>query len=124
MMILRVESARGEAGSIPPTSGAPEPRLWGAARRIDKAELQEQSVCFFCNSYKGPNIAGLNPQTGRMVRLFNPRKDRWSRHFTRDGPVLVGRTLTGRVTIALLEMNRPEAIEFREYLLRESKSPL
>lgn len=26
-------------------------------------------ACFFCNSYKGPNIAGLNPQTGRMVRL-------------------------------------------------------
>ena len=78
-------------------------------------------ACFFCNSYKGPNIAGLNPQTGRRVRLFHPRKDRWSRHFTWDGPVLVGRTITGRVTIVLLEINRPEAVEFREHLIREAK---
>jgi hypothetical protein len=78
-------------------------------------------ACFFCNSYKGPNIAGLNPQTGRRVRLFHTRKDRWSRHFAWDGPVLVGRTLTGRVTIALLEINRPEAVEFREYLIRETE---
>jgi len=77
-------------------------------------------ACFFCNSYKGPNIAAVNPQTGRAVRLFNPRKDRWDRHFAWNGPILVGRTHTGRVTIALLEINRPEALEFREYLLRES----
>jgi len=77
-------------------------------------------ACFFCNSYKGPNIAGRNPQTGRMVRLFHPRKDRWHRHFVWDGPVLVGRTHTGRVTIALLEINRPEAVELREYLFREA----
>lgn len=76
-------------------------------------------ACFFCNSYKGPNIAGLNPRTGRMVRLFHPRKDRWSRHFQWDGPVLVGLTHTARVTIALLEINRPEAVELREHLLRE-----
>jgi hypothetical protein len=55
------------------------------------------------------------------VRLFNPRKDRWGRHFLWDGPVLVGRTLTGRVTIAVLQINNPEAVEFREHLLRESR---
>jgi hypothetical protein len=77
-------------------------------------------ACFFCNSYKGPNIAGLNPHTGRRVRLFHPRKDRWSRHFTWQGPTLLGRTTSGRVTIALLEINRPEAVELRDYLLRES----
>lgn len=38
-------------------------------------------ACFFCNSDRGPNISGINPQTGRAVRLFNTRKDRWSRHF-------------------------------------------
>jgi 5-methylcytosine-specific restriction endonuclease McrA len=27
-------------------------------------------ACFFCNSYKGPNIAGLNSETGRRVRLW------------------------------------------------------
>ena len=48
MMVLRAEAVPGEAGSNPPASRAPEPRLWGAARRIDKAELRVQSVCFFC----------------------------------------------------------------------------
>ncbi len=80
-------------------------------------------ACFFCNSYKGPNISGLNPQTGRTVRLFNPRKDRWHRHFAWNGPYLVGRTHTGHVTIALLEINRFEAVEFREYLIREGSFP-
>jgi hypothetical protein len=79
-------------------------------------------ACFFCNSYKGPNISGLNPQTGRTVRLFNPRKDRWSRHFEWQGPYL-GRTHTGRVTISLLEINRFEALEFREHLIHEGSFP-
>ncbi len=80
-------------------------------------------ACFFCNSYKGPNISSLNPQTGRAVRLFNPRKDRWSRHFQWNGPYLTGRTHTGRVTIILLEINRAEAVELREYLTREGSFP-
>ena len=80
-------------------------------------------VCLFCNSYKGPNISGLNPQTGRRVRLFNPRTDRWSRHFEWLGPLLAGRTHTGSVPIALLEINRFEAVEFREYLIREGSFP-
>jgi hypothetical protein len=80
-------------------------------------------ACFFCNSYKGPNIAAINPYTGRMVRLFNPRKDRWNRHFVWDGPILVGRTHTGRVTIALLEINRAEAVDLRAYLILEGSFP-
>ncbi|WP_437841353.1 HNH endonuclease [Sorangium sp. So ce1153] len=38
-------------------------------------------ACFYCNSYKGPNIAGIDPESGRIVRLYHPRKDRWSKHF-------------------------------------------
>jgi hypothetical protein len=80
-------------------------------------------ACFFCNSYKGPNISGLNPLTGRAVRLFNPRKDRWNRHFAWNGPFLTGLTHTGRVTIGLLEINRPDAVEFREYLILDGSFP-
>ena len=78
-------------------------------------------ACFFCNSYKGPNTAGLNSETGRTVRLFHPRKDRWEHHFAWDGPILVGRTRNGRATIDLLEMYRLEAVELREHLIRESQ---
>jgi hypothetical protein len=80
-------------------------------------------ACFFCNGYKGPNIAAVNPRTGRIVRLFNPRKDRWSQHFAWEGPFLVGRTHTGRVTIDLLQIDRAEAVELRGYLIREGSFP-
>lgn len=29
--------------------------------------------CFFCNSFKGSDIAGLDPRTGKLTALFNPR---------------------------------------------------
>ncbi|NUQ64986.1 MAG: hypothetical protein HUU20_21185 [Pirellulales bacterium] len=35
-------------------------------------------ACYNCNSFKGPNIAGIDPETGRLTRLFNPRVDVWS----------------------------------------------
>src|ERR1700679_4131056 len=49
-------------------------------------------TCFCCNRYKGPNIAGIDPGSGRVTRLYHPRKDGWARHFRWDGPRLVGRT--------------------------------
>ena len=72
---------------------------------------------------KGPNIAGVDPLSGRIVRLFHPRKDRWARHFIWNGPVLVGQTRIGRATIAVLEINHPEFVAWREVLVREGKFP-
>ena len=80
-------------------------------------------ACFFCNSYKGPNLAGLDPVSGRLVRLFHHRKDRWSRHFAWDGPMLTGRTRTGRATIAVLKINRDEFVTVREAMVRSGDFP-
>jgi hypothetical protein len=38
-------------------------------------------ACFYCNTNKGPNVAGIDPEIGELVRLFNPRKDNWAHHF-------------------------------------------
>src|SRR5438067_13776613 len=38
-------------------------------------------ACFLDNSYKGTNLAGIDPKTRRVTPLFNPRKQHWSRHF-------------------------------------------
>ncbi len=46
-------------------------------------------ACIHCNRYKRPNIAGIDPDTGEVTRLFNPRKDEWSRHFRWNGPEIV-----------------------------------
>ena len=62
MTILRAEAVPGDAGSNPPASRAPEPRLWGAAMRIDKPELRVQSVCFFCpEQWRLQHGLGLEP---------------------------------------------------------------
>ena len=66
-------------------------------------------TCFYCNSYKGPNIAGIDPRSGKIVRLFHPRRDRWHEHFRveRESGTILGLTSTGRATVAILQMNRP-----------------
>jgi hypothetical protein len=30
-------------------------------------------ACFYCNRYKGANIAGIDPPTGQVHPLFHPR---------------------------------------------------
>jgi hypothetical protein len=74
-------------------------------------------ACFDCNSYKGPNIAGLDPVTDELSRLYHPRRDRWRDHFVWDGPRLIGRTAIGRTTIRVLQINNPDALNVRGLLL-------
>jgi hypothetical protein len=74
-------------------------------------------ACFYCNSAKGPNIAGLDPISGQLAPLFNPRRQSWVRHFRWDGPRLVGRTRTGRATIAVLAVNDPAFVLLRQELI-------
>jgi hypothetical protein len=69
--------------------------------------------CHRCNLRKGPNLSGRDPLTGRVVRLFSPRRQRWDRHFEWLGAILVGLTASGRATIAVLDMNHPQRIQLR-----------
>ena len=48
-------------------------------------------ACSHCNFHKGPNIAGLDPESGRLVPLFHPRQHRWEDHFTWEGTSLLVR---------------------------------
>ncbi len=51
------------------------------------------------------------------MRLFHPREDDWTEHFEWVGPMLIGQTDVGRVTVDVLRINDPDAIEFRRLLL-------
>ena len=72
--------------------------------------------CHRCNLKKGPNLTGRDPATGKVVRLFNPRRQRWTRHFEWSGATLVGRTACGRATIAVLDINHPQRVQLRRQL--------
>ncbi|HEY7116257.1 MAG TPA: HNH endonuclease signature motif containing protein [Tepidisphaeraceae bacterium] len=76
--------------------------------------------CGDCNMHKGPNVAGVDPETGQVVRLFNPREDRWDDHFRWDGAVLMGITAIGRATIDVLAINLPVRILARRALAEEA----
>ena len=80
-------------------------------------------ACGRCNRRKGPNIAGIDPETGQMSRLFNPRSDRWAKHFAWRGPLAVGLTPVGRATIEVLQVNQADEIAIRLELIESRKFP-
>ena len=79
--------------------------------------------CFRCNSFKGSDISGINEATRRVVRLFNPRRQKWSKHFRWEEASLIGLTPTGRVTINILNINDPLRVELRQELIQEGVFP-
>jgi len=81
--------------------------------------------CLHDNRHKGSNLAGIDRATSRtkLVRLFNPRRHKWERHFRWDGPMIMGRTAIGRVTVQVLELNDPTRIALRLELIDEGVFP-
>ena len=79
--------------------------------------------CSSCNSFKGSDIAGLDPASGRLTPLFHPRRQAWASQFRWDGPILVGRTGVGRVTVALLQINDEYRVALRAALIDEGLFP-
>ena len=73
--------------------------------------------CGRCNLHKGPNLSGIDPISGGMVRLFHPRVDLWNEHFQWNGEIISALTPIGRATIAVLMMNHPDDVEIRRELI-------
>lgn len=80
-------------------------------------------ACFFCNRYKGPNLAGIDPESDQVVALFTPRRENWSEHFSWDGATLRGLTPQARATIGVLRINDPARIALRAALISNSDFP-
>lgn len=78
-----------------------------------------------CNGYKGHRIRARDPQTKRLVAIFNPRRQKWSDHFawSDDSLQIIGLTATGRATVAALRLNRPELVKLRRLLLAGGEHP-
>ena len=70
---------------------------------------------------KGPNLTGL--LDGKIVPLFHPRRQVWKRHFRWQGGFLVGKTLAGKVTVGVLNINEPARVIVRQSLCDEGRFP-
>ena len=97
------------------------PRAHGAGDTF--AELAW--ACPACNSHKYDKTTGHDPQTGRLVPLFNPRRQRWAQHFhwSADFLLIQGQTAIGRATLEALRMNRLELVNLRRALLAIGRHP-
>jgi hypothetical protein len=72
-------------------------------------------ACHSCNLFKSDQTHGRDPVTGRMVPLFNPRRQAWKRHFgwSENGELIIGLTACGRATIVALNLNNLVAVTVR-----------
>src|SRR5438874_13712077 len=73
-------------------------------------------ACQRCSLFKGTNLSAVDPDSGRVVRLFNPRLDAWERHFASHFDRIIGLNAIGRATVWLLQMNFDERVELRAEL--------
>jgi hypothetical protein len=80
-------------------------------------------ACNRCNASKGPNLTGIDEESGLVVPLFHPRRDVWMDHFEFAGPRIVGLTPTGRATVHVLAMNDERRVERRAELLARGQLP-
>ncbi len=82
-------------------------------------------ACSLCNSFKGVRITALDPGTGEIVALFNPRTQPWREHFAWEGKgtLVVGRTPIGRATVIALRLNRASLVEARERWVKAGWHP-
>jgi hypothetical protein len=69
-------------------------------------------ACWSCNFKKGPNLSGIDPSTGLITPLFNPRTGKWEDHFLSvlgsllaEGVAISGRTAAGRATVHVPGLN-------------------
>ena len=89
---------------------------------VDDTPRNLALACDRCNVFKGSNLASVDPASGAVVPLFNPRNDEWSAHFHFEGTRIIGLTPTGRATARLLGMNAPRRVELREEWLAEGNA--
>jgi hypothetical protein len=73
------------------------------------------AACYRCNEFKGAKISEIDLRTGNSSRLFNPRTDLWSNHFTwiDGGTQVAGASLIGDVTVIALRLNNEDIIAAR-----------
>jgi hypothetical protein len=82
-------------------------------------------ACSDCNDHKGDRLEAPDPQTGEVVRLFDPRHQQWAEHFAwaPTGDEMIGLTPTGRATIAALKLNRALLVDARREWVRVGWHP-
>lgn len=96
-----------------------------AEKHGDQTTLDNLALsCTVCNRRKGSDIGSLDPDSGTLIPLFNPRTQQWSDHFQLDGMHITGLTTEGRTTVTFLQLNAVERLAERAEWIRAGRCPL
>ncbi len=80
-------------------------------------------ACLKCNRNKGSDLTTLDPVSGMVTSLFNPRSQMWAEHFMFEGARIVGKTAVGRATVTLLRLNDTTRVIERQVLIDAQRYP-
>lgn len=82
-------------------------------------------ACRECNGHKAKKIVAVDPLTKRTIKLFNPRRQSWRRHFkfSDDKAEIMGKTCCGRATVKSLQMNSIWQITARAAWIEAGRFP-
>ena len=82
-------------------------------------------ACQGCNNYKYTKTKARDPVSASIVRLYNPRQQKWRDHFmwNADYTLIIGLTAIGRATVEALRLNREELVNLRRVLYAMGEHP-
>ena len=82
-------------------------------------------ACAFCNFHKGSDIGSIRPGRRVLTRFFNPRIEKWAKHFTLNpnGILIASRTSIGEATARIFSFNSEERLEERAALRQTGRYP-
>jgi hypothetical protein len=80
-------------------------------------------ACLRCNAWKGSDVGSIDGETGKFVRLFHPRRERWDDHFVFRGPVIEPLSDEGKAMVRLLKLNLDKRVAERRLLAAVGRYP-
>jgi 5-methylcytosine-specific restriction endonuclease McrA len=81
--------------------------------------------CPICNRNKGTELGALAGVPPKLIRLYNPRTDTWTDHFSLNTEGKIeAKTLIGEATVFLLDLNNIESINDRKKLINAGEIAL
>ena len=97
------------------------PKAKGGSDTLENLAL----ACQGCNNFKYTHTSVVDPVTGELALIYNPRQHKWSEHFqwNKDLLLLIGLSPTGRGTIEQLKLNREGVINQRRILRKSNLHP-
>lgn len=81
--------------------------------------------CQCCNNHKYISTHAIDPATGSITTLYNPRIDVWVENFEwyENYTEIIGISPSGRATVSRLKLNRDGLVNLRQVLVNAALHP-